>query len=275
MISIKSNPHTHTNYCDGSVPPRAMADAAVAKGFTCLGFAGHSYTEFDTRYCMCRRKTTEYIAEINLLKTRYAGQIDLLCGVELDYHSDENPARFDYAIGSSHYVRDEHTGRYYAIDSTPDELSRALHEAFGGSVLALAAQYFANITEMCHQRGVHILGHFDLLRKFLGRHPSISPENPTYRKMAQAALENCVGAGVIVEVNTGGMARGFTATPYPDTWLLRVLSEMGAKVILSSDAHDPSALDFHFAQTAELLKEIGFREIMTLEKRGFVSHPLH
>ena len=43
----KRNYHTHTDFCDGQNTPEEMAEAAAKKGFTALGFSGHSYTDFD------------------------------------------------------------------------------------------------------------------------------------------------------------------------------------------------------------------------------------
>ena len=48
----KRNYHTHTDFCDGQNTPEEMAEAAAKKGFTALGFSGHSYTDFATFYCM-------------------------------------------------------------------------------------------------------------------------------------------------------------------------------------------------------------------------------
>ena len=41
------NLHTHTNYCDGALPPEAMIKAALDKGCDFIGFSEHSYISFD------------------------------------------------------------------------------------------------------------------------------------------------------------------------------------------------------------------------------------
>lgn len=38
------NLHTHTIYCDGKDTPEEMILAACEKGFTSLGFSGHSFS---------------------------------------------------------------------------------------------------------------------------------------------------------------------------------------------------------------------------------------
>ena len=37
------NFHTHTTYCDGKETAEQMVQAAIAKGFTRLGFSGHGF----------------------------------------------------------------------------------------------------------------------------------------------------------------------------------------------------------------------------------------
>ena len=37
------NLHTHSTFCDGIHTPEQMVQFALQKGFTSLGFSGHSY----------------------------------------------------------------------------------------------------------------------------------------------------------------------------------------------------------------------------------------
>ena len=49
---IRSNFHTHTQYCDGKDTVFAVAAAAAEPGLTALGFSGHSTPPFARRYCL-------------------------------------------------------------------------------------------------------------------------------------------------------------------------------------------------------------------------------
>ena len=51
---------------------------------------GHSYTKPDREYCMTRSRTALYKAQIAKLKERYAGKMDILCGLEWDLFSDDD-----------------------------------------------------------------------------------------------------------------------------------------------------------------------------------------
>ena len=39
--------HVHTNFCDGKSAPEEIVLSAVEKGVPTLGFATHSYLDFD------------------------------------------------------------------------------------------------------------------------------------------------------------------------------------------------------------------------------------
>ena len=69
-MTILSNAHTHTTYCDGKNSAEEMVQAAIARGFRCLGFSCHSYTPFDERYCLSPGATGRYIREIRALSCR-------------------------------------------------------------------------------------------------------------------------------------------------------------------------------------------------------------
>ena len=101
---FNNNFHTHTRYCDGKNTPEEMVLSAIELGFDSLGFSGHAFTDIDLSYCMTPEKTEEYIAEINALKKKYAGRINIYCGAELDIFSPDIGFDYDYTIGSVHYI---------------------------------------------------------------------------------------------------------------------------------------------------------------------------
>ena len=111
--------HMHTSFCDGKNMPEEMVLAAIQKGFSCIGFSGHSFVEFDPGAGMNAEAMQAYLREIVRLKREYAGTIRIFCGIELDYHSLPDPETesdaykhamqrykrdFDYIIGSVHYI---------------------------------------------------------------------------------------------------------------------------------------------------------------------------
>lgn len=77
------NAHTHTIFCDGSDTAENMVRAAIARGFKTAGFSGHSPLPFEADWCMTPEGEQEYIKTVEALKAKYAGQIDILTGIEM------------------------------------------------------------------------------------------------------------------------------------------------------------------------------------------------
>lgn len=267
-MTILSNAHTHTTYCDGRAAAEEMIKTAVEKGFTCLGFSGHCYTAFDESYAMSPGGTGRYIREIRALQEKYRGVIDILLGTEWDYYGEIDRDDYDFTIGSVHYIRSPLTDKYYTVDSTPQELERCLEEGFHSNVMAMLSAYYNSVADMAVNKKPTILGHFDLIRKLNKDGRFFDEESPAYLHLAATALEKAVEAGAVIEVNTGGVYRGYRSTPYPAESLLRRLQALGGRVTLSSDAHDMGGIDFLFAETEQKLAGLGFTEIQVMTKDG-------
>ncbi|MBQ7264093.1 MAG: PHP domain-containing protein, partial [Synergistaceae bacterium] len=74
--------HVHTTFCDGRDSAEDVVRAAISLGMSCLGFSGHAHTPFDEGWCMSIEGTEAYRREVSRLRAAYAGQIEILCGVE-------------------------------------------------------------------------------------------------------------------------------------------------------------------------------------------------
>jgi len=268
-MNILSNPHTHTNFCDGKNSPEEMVKAAIEAGFTALGFSDHSPTPFDPDFPGIL-DMQGYIREIKRLKEKYRGNITIHLGLELDYYSEVNRNDYDYIIGAVHYIRDDENGVYYALDSTAEKLEACINNAFGGNALAMVERYYDLVVEVARQRP-HILAHFDLIRKLNSVNHFFDEESPEYRRIALRALEKAAKSGCIFEINSGGMYRGFTKNPYPAPFLLKRLAEMEVPVILSSDTHEYKSLNYYFDEILSSLPEFGFKEITLLGEQGFYT----
>lgn len=266
---MKSNFHTHTTFCDGESTAEEMVLSAIEKGFSAIGFSAHGTTPFDLRYCM--QDTEGYIAEIRRLKEQYKERIEIYLGIEEDAGAPVDRSRFDYIIGSSHYLLAK--GEYLPIDSGYDYFARCL-SAFGGNPLLLAEAYYSAFCNYIRERKPDIIGHFDLITKYEETNPSGLLEDSRYHEIAEKYLKEAVKSGCIFEVNTNAVAKGYRATPYPYENLLRLLQRLDAKIILSSDSHRADTLDFDFSKTKVRLKELGFARLYTLSKGKFIEYEI-
>lgn len=267
-MTFVSNAHTHSRWCDGLDAIPDMVEAARALGFVSLGFSSHARQGFDPAYSMALDAQAGYFAELRALQGE-PGLPRLWAGLELDAlaHPDcrrEAFAHADYVIGSAHYLCESYGGAPVAVDGDPVLLRRYVDEVYHGDGLAMARDYFAIEVNALLRDRPQIIGHFDLLRKYAARLSLFDEADPAYRRLALSALEQAFPCGGVLEINTGGMARGYLTTPYPTLELLCAWHELGGQITLTSDCHDRRYLAHAFPEAAALARQAGFRTALRL-----------
>ena len=88
------------------------------------------------------------------------------------------------------------------------------------------------------------------------------------------ALEAARDNGCLLEVNTGGVYRGYRKDFYPGAWLLEQWCRMGGKVIITADAHETAALTYGFDEAAAAIRAAGFGNVEVLTGSGFETQQL-
>ena len=160
---IFANYHTHTTFCDGRDTPEQIVQEAIRLGCPAIGFSGHSVAPYDYAG-MTPEHEAQYRAEVHRLQAAYAGQIQILCGVEQDYWSDAATDGYDYVIGGVHYLR--HGNEFRSVDGTPDILRSIVNDWYGGDWYAMAEEYYGLIGNLYEKTRCRVIAHFDLIEKF-------------------------------------------------------------------------------------------------------------
>jgi len=260
----------HSTWDDGKCSVEEMILASKAAGLTSVGVSVHGPMPFDNSWECPKERLPAYIAEVRMLKARYAGQIDVYLGIEWDVTAqDLDLSPYDYVIGSVHEIPVPGGGTR-SVDSNPETTEGYIRECFGGDADAAAEAYFAELSKVANNPKADIVGHFDLITKFDETHHFFNENSPRYQNAARAAMEGLVKAGKIFEVNTGAISRGYRTTPYPSMQWLKLLHEMGGKVTVSADAHHTSGVTCAFDLAEKMVKDAGFAEIWILQKEKFV-----
>ncbi len=259
---ITTDFHTHTTYCDGKNTPLEMVLAAIDKGMTAIGFSGHACTDFDLEWCMSREGTDKYLDEIDRLRDIYGSRIRIYHGAECDYYSDYISDRFEYRIGSVHYV--EHGGVRAAIDDSPEKLSELAESLFGGDYMALCENYYSHVAAVIDRTDADIIGHFDIITKFNEVSPKIDTADPRYIELWKTATDKLLKTKVPFEINTGAITRGYRTTPYPAEDIIDYIGRNGGTFILSSDSHSTSSLRYGFDRYECMISDRGYRLISGL-----------
>ncbi len=236
--------HIHTTYSDGKNTPREIIEYAIEQGVKELGFSDHSYMAFDESYCIQKDKIDEYFNQISSLKKEYADRISVLCGIERDYYSEGDFSRYDYVIGSVHYLKVSDV--YVPVDESIDTILSAVNKYFGGDVYRFLESYYDTVSTVVEKTKCDIIGHFDLVSKFNQISPFFNEKDERYKTLWKKALDKLLKTGKTFEINTGAIARGLKSEPYPNAEMREYIKVRGGKFVYSSDAHKKENLCFYF-----------------------------
>lgn len=268
MNGTKQNLHTHTTFADGKNTPEELAQEAVRRGFSGLGFSEHTYMPFSPYpYQMKVRDMDEYRLRVYDLKERYRGVLDVFCGLEWEFYSDVPAEGYDYLIGSVHYLSVD--GGLYGFDHNLEKTQEYIQQHFAGNAMAFAKSYFDTVARLPQRGKFDILGHFDLLTKNNEAGNFLDTTSKEYLSLGYEAIHALKGKIPLFEVNTGAMARGYRSSPYPQMDFLREFLCCGYGAVITSDCHDAGQLDCGFDLAEDLLRQAGFRSKWILTEQGF------
>lgn len=235
--------HMHSVYSDGKNTAEEMIQEAIRLGLDTVGLSDHSHAKFDE--CgMTAEGTKAYRTEMAELKRKYAGRIQVLCGLERDYYSDDFQD-YDYVIGSVHQLQMQ-DGEPLYIDWTAEKQREGVEKYFGGDWYAFAEAYYETECRIVDVTKCDIIGHFDLLTKFIEKDPSFDMKHPRYVKAWQRAANRLLKTGKPFEINTGAISRGYRTEPYPAKEIRDYIRQHGGTMILSSDSHRRETIAYRF-----------------------------
>lgn len=178
------------------------------------------------------------------------------CGLEVDYvpGADEATGRLleglplDFVIGSLHWLGD------WGFDTCQASWS-------GRSIEAAYRQYYDTLAAAAESGLFDIIGHPGNIAYFGHR-----PEAVALEEMEARFFERARAAGVVLEINTGGLLRPVGQTfPCSHTWPR--IRAGGIPIVVSSDAHRPEEVGHDFARVHRMLREAGFTGAVRFERR--------
>jgi len=267
-----SSMHTHTIFCDGQDDVETMCRAAYEKALYAVGFSAHApiykQTGIDSDWNMKEEKVDEYVSEVLAAKKRWQGKLEVFLGYEVDYikgirsplDSDIRAINPDFLIGSVHYVFPANGAQPFTVDGPPEEFEKGVKDGFGGDAGELMRCYYDAVLRMIEEGGFDILAHADIIKKNC-QDKNLWDEKDEFirQKEIAAALSR---AGLVAEVNTGGINRGKLRDVYPSLSFLRLLREYNVPVIITADAHCARDISGNYDIALQILKYAGFSEHM-------------
>jgi len=266
-----SNLHTHTWYSDGGNTPEEYIEKAISLGFTSIGFSEHSPTFYKSSWEILAEDVANYLNEINGLKEKYKGQIEVVLGMEEDINGPIDRNRVDYVIGAVHCLESpKEKGNFIDVDHNHDYFKRLI-DHFDG-IENVCREFYGLVNEVIKTKP-DILAHFDLITKFNGDGEKrfFDDDAVWYRNLVNEVCDNLKDTGIIVEINTGAISRGHRVTPYPSSYILERLFKNKVPITISADAHQAVHLDFGFEEAVELAKKASYTHAKIWSDGGFVD----
>ncbi len=272
-----TNLHTHTNYCDGKCNTEEMILSAINKNFYTIGISTHGPVTYGTDWNINVCNLEKYIEEVLFLKGKYKNKIDVFLGMELDYLPGTGfneleislIKKLDYYIGSVHYLGSFDNGTMWTVDYTIEELFRGINESFNGNIKLAVEAYYKSIADMAEKFQPPIIGHLDLIKKNNKNNILFDESEEWYISSVEKCLDIIKNTKSIIEINTGGMARGYTKEQYPSSFILKMIKEKNIPVIINSDAHTAETINYKLNEMRDLVKSMGFKNLSCLSKSGW------
>lgn len=261
-----TNFHMHSNYCHGVGSPESYVRKAIDKKMIAIGFSSHAPVPFITDWHMKKASLDEYLKEISALKNKYANDIKIYSGLEVDYIPEIiGPGNFreqhlDFIIGSIHYVGLFENGKNCCIDNTKEEFEKGLEAIFGNNIKKLVGAYYESMVSMIKNDPPDIIGHLDLIKKLNHNNRYFSEKDNWYKNLLTDVLKLISIENCIVEINTRGY-KGITKEFFPGRWILEKCFKFNIPITISSDAHQADDIDSNFKEAASLLVNIGYKQV--------------
>jgi histidinol-phosphatase (PHP family) len=255
MKPTKIDLHNHTvrcNHATGTVDE--YIERAIELGIGVYGFSEHAPMDFDEGYRVGFGEMGAYEAEILSARERYAGQIDIRLGYEVDWlpgHMDDRVlgAEVDFLIGSVHF-----------LDTWGFDNPEFIGEWRERDVDTVWEEYFAAVTEMVRSGYFDIVGHLDLIKLF-GDWPG-----GDIREIARPTLDAIAKSDMVLEINTAGLRKP-VGEIYPTQVLLSEAYARDIPITFGSDAHAIDQVGAGLDEAYALARSIGYKQAVTFTKR--------
>ncbi len=246
--------HMHTVLSDGKNDHEEMVLSAIDKGLDEIGFSDHVCIKPVT-WAMSAVDLPVMTNQIMAVRERFQNKITIRYGMEMDYFPGKeaelkqiiDSVPVDYVIGSVHF-----------IDDWNFDTDQSLYGKWSND--ELYAMYFRIVQQAVSSGLFDVIGHLDIIKKF-----RVYPESDL-TELFEETIRLIAANKLVVELNTGGADRPcgeFT----PGRMLLEMCYRHQVEITLGSDSHQRSQVARHYETAIDLLKEIGYTEIVAFENR--------
>lgn len=248
--------HNHTKLCnhaDGEMDE--YIKQAIKQGIKYFGFSEHAPMNFDPKYRMSFEQMGKYESDVLEAKQKYASQIELLLGYEVDYlegFMDERVLKssVDYLIGSVHFLDG------WGFDN-PEFIGKYEQK----NIDDIWVEYFNKIESMAKTNLFDIVGHIDLIKIF-----KFLPKNLSITEITKDALKAIKDSEMSIEINMAGYRKPI-GEAYPSKEILLEAKKLDIDITFGSDAHKPEQVGLFSKEVVALAKDVGYTRCVYYKNR--------
>lgn len=226
---------------------------AIELGFDSLGMSDHApFAELEDRSVRMHPSDFKtYLAQCNACIRKYGTKLKIYKALEIEYFPqyktmyEQYLKDLDYLALGQHYIKDE-------------DSSGGLRSTYRLQTQDHVRTYVNTLIEAIGTKYFKFICHPDLMLYGIANFDSFVESES--KRLIEAAIEN----DIPLEINVNGIRKGLREMEaglrylYPRLEFWRLVKDMGARVIISSDAHQPSHLYNHEVEIAyEFARQLG------------------
>ncbi|KAH8430269.1 histidinol-phosphatase [Aspergillus melleus] len=271
--------HSHSGqFCPGHAKDslEEVIQLAISKKFRtfCLtehmprGSEDYYPEEIEANTTMASMVANEaaYFQEAQRLRAKYADQIQILIGFEIDWIRPESRTLVEESL--SRHPFEFFMGSVHHTLTVPIDYDRPMYEKArdlaGGTDEQLFEAYFDEQLDMLRQLKPLVVGHFDLIRL-----KSDDPERsfrqwPGVWERILRNLDFVASYGGILELNSAALRKGMSE-PYPNGEICQEFLKRGGRFCLSDDSHGLDQVGLNFHRVLEFIERVGISTLHYLE----------
>jgi histidinol-phosphatase (PHP family) len=250
--------HVHSTFSyDGRSTINEICERAVELKFREVGFSEHvDFDPSDEGFGFF--DGNRYESSINEAQRLFNGKLAIRMGVEVDYQSRFEQQirdwlrgkRFDFVIGSVHYVDGEIIGNRLVA-------KRSLREVYG--------EYFAEVRKSVESRLFDVVGHLDVVNKYVSDQ-TFQLKDREYGMNLDSTLKEIIDKEIFLEVNTKpSVLENNPCSTLPNREaILRYFDFGGKRISVGSDTHVKEELGSGINEILGFLERNGPRDIVLL-----------
>lgn len=264
------NYHSHSKYCDGAHQLEDYIIACIEKDYKSYGFSSHAPIPEGSVWNMKSENIDAYLKEVDRLKEKYQGQIEIFKSLEVDYIDGiQGPStysqRLDYTIGSIHFIGKGKLSGLFEIDGPYSKFLDGLEKHYDNNLRTAVEHYFNLSMKMIKDNPPDIIGHPDKIISHALKYDENILESPWYFDILNEFAKTLEQSDVIVEINTKGLKLSHQPTTYPHISFLNILKDKNIRFQMNADVHKISDLDIGYKPTLNLIKSFGIHELWIRE----------